>query len=166
MVTRGYRSMSFLYSAAATMRDRFLHGDDWQSAVIYYFGDRDPSGVDIDRAVRRGIGEAVESMIGESAREPTPEDEFDVFVDLHRVAVTEDQIVDWNLPTRPTKRTDSRSKNFIGDSVELDAIPVDALRSLAESVIRRQVDQDQLEILQAVEAEERRGLMALARKPA
>jgi hypothetical protein len=37
MVTRGYPSMSFLYSAAQSIRSD-------RRTVIYYFGDRDPSG--------------------------------------------------------------------------------------------------------------------------
>jgi hypothetical protein len=31
---------------------------------------------------------------------------------LKRLAVTEEQIDEWNLPTRPTKRSDSRARSF------------------------------------------------------
>jgi len=159
MVTRGYPSMSFLYSAAQAIIGSYRND---QRTTIYYFGDRDPSGVDIVRAVRRGIGEALQSMIDEDAQEATPELEFDYFADFDRVAVTEERIVDWDLPTRPTKKSDTHSKNFKGDSVELDAIPVESLRELVRECIERHVDHRQLAALQVVEAEERRTLMQLA----
>jgi hypothetical protein len=64
--------------------------------------------------------------------------------DLHfeRVAVTRDQIDEMDLPTRPTKKSDSRAKNFEGDSVEVDAIEPDILREMAEQCVVQHVDQD------------------------
>jgi hypothetical protein len=53
-----------------------------------YFGDHDPSGVDITRAVEEGL------------REFAPDAE----IHFERVAVTRKQIGELNLPTRPTKR--------------------------------------------------------------
>jgi hypothetical protein len=141
MVTRGYPSMSFLYSAAEVIRERRKNG---QGTRIYYFGDRDPSGVDIDRAVQQGIGEGL------------------ACVDFERVAVTEEQISHWDLPTRPTKHSDTRAKRFKGESVELDAIPPEQLRHLAAGVIERHVDRNQLAILLTAEAEERAGLESIA----
>ena len=38
---------------------------------------------------------------------------------LRRLAVTEEQIEEWSLPTRPTKRSDSRARSF-GSSVSVD----------------------------------------------
>ena len=50
-------------------------------------------------------------------------------VTFARLAVTEDQIRDWQLPTRPTKSTDSSSAGFTARSVEVDAIRPRVLRS-------------------------------------
>jgi hypothetical protein len=100
MVTRGYASLSYLYHAAMRITE------SRKPAHLYYFGDFDPSGVDITRAVEEGI------------RELGP----DADIEFERVAVTEDQIQSMRLPTRPTKGSDSRRKNFKGDSVEVDAI--------------------------------------------
>jgi hypothetical protein len=83
MVTRGYPSLSYLYEAADTI------AAVGKPAHLYYFGDNDPSGLDITRAV-----------------------EAEVY--FERVAVTAAQITDLGLPTRPTKKTDSRSKGFEG----------------------------------------------------
>jgi hypothetical protein len=49
MVTRGYPSISYLHEAALHMK---LAN---KPAIIYYFGDYDPSGVDIPRVVQSGI---------------------------------------------------------------------------------------------------------------
>jgi hypothetical protein len=162
MVTRGYPSMSFLYSAADAILNRFE--EKGQMTHIYGFGDHDPSGVDIDRAVRRGIGEAIMSMTPEGWTDlSTPEYAFDCFATFERIAVTEWQIEEWNLPTRPTKKSDTRAKNFKGESVELDAIVPSRVRELARACIEQHVDQRQLGVLQKTEAEERRLLLEMAK---
>jgi hypothetical protein len=141
MVTRGYASISYLHGAAEAIKARR------KRACLYYFGDFDPSGVDITRAVEEGI------------REFAP----DADIEFQRVAVTEEQIVTMNLPTRPTKDTDSRSKNFEGESVELDAIPPDTLRDLVRLAIEQHIDRDEFERLQVVEEQERVTLENIAR---
>jgi hypothetical protein len=92
--------------------------------------------------------------------------EFAPWADLHfeRVAVTPEQIVEWQLPTRPTKRTDTRSKGFIGESVEVDAIPPEELRRLVDDSIAQHIDAHQLHVLEVAEAEERGLLEKLAGK--
>ena len=69
--------------------------------------------------------------------------------------MTRAQADEWNLPTRPTKQTDTRAKKFSGTSVELDAIPAAKLRELVRQCIERHVDKQQLELLKIVEKSER-----------
>jgi hypothetical protein len=77
-------------------------------------------------------------------------------VRFERPAVTRAQVEEWNLPTRPTKMTDTRAKKFgSATSVELDAIPARKLRELVRGCIERHVDQDQLKILKVAEDSER-----------
>ncbi|NQT14231.1 MAG: hypothetical protein HQ582_15860 [Planctomycetes bacterium] len=137
MVTRGYPSISYLHSAAESMEY------EEKPCFLYYFGDHDPSGVDIDRKVEADL------------REFAPD------VDLHfeRLAVTVEQIEAWNLPTRPTKKTDTRAKNFKGDSVELDAIPPAKLRELVRNCIEQHVDHGVLARTRTIEAAERATLV-------
>jgi hypothetical protein len=132
MVTRGYPSLSYVHSAAQAIEAQ------GKPAYLYYFGDRDPSGVDIDRFVEELIHEMAE-------------------VDLHfeRVAVTEGQLEELNLPTRPTKKNDSRSKGFKGESVEVDAIDPDTLCEICEACITRHIDQEAYYRMQQVEDAER-----------
>jgi len=133
MVTRGYPSISFLY------------GED-KPVFIYYFGDSDPSGEDISRAVEDGI------------REFAP----DIDLTFERVAVNPDQIRQMGLPTRPTKPTDSRSKKFKGPSVEVDAIRPAVLRNMATQCIERHIDGQALDVMKAAERSEREILRRMA----
>jgi hypothetical protein len=137
MVTRGYPSLSFLHEAA----EAIAYHD--KPAYLYYFGDHDPSGVDIPRKVEQDLTEFVS--------------EFDTRAEVHfeRVAVLPQQIEAWDLPTRPTKQTDSRARTFEGESVEVDAIPPDTLRSLVEDCINMHVDHEALALLRRTEQRER-----------
>jgi hypothetical protein len=132
MVTRGYPSLSYLYEAADAISDL------GKPAYLYYYGDYDPSGLDITRAVEDGI------------REFAPDAE----IYFRRVAVTPEQIGEWSLPTRPTKTTDSRSKGFAGESVEVDAFPPRLLRQMVAECIDRHVDPRALEVLRVAEESE------------
>src|SRR5262249_22115090 len=81
---------------------------------------------------------------------------------LKRLAVTEEQIDEWNLPTRPTKRSDSRARNFGSSvSVELDAIDPRRLRSLVERAIRKHMPKKRYDELMAQEERERQQIMKL-----
>lgn len=140
MVTRGYPSLTYLHEAAEAI------ADCGKPAYIYYFGDHDPSGLDIPRKVEAGL------------REFAPQAE----IHFQRVAVTPEQITEFQLPTRPTKKTDSRSKHFEGESVEVDAIPPAKLRALARQCIERHVDRHALKIMQIAEKSERTLLQRIA----
>ncbi|WP_019011277.1 hypothetical protein [Deinococcus aquatilis] len=141
MVTRGYPSLTFLHSAALSIAEQA------RPVHIYYFGDHDPSGVDIPRKVEEGLKRYA----------PAAQIHFE------RVAVNEEQIRAWNLPGRPTKATDSRAKTFRGESVEVDAIPPLQLRELTRGCIERHLDQRRLGQLQRIEQEERGQLLEIAR---
>ena len=57
-----------------------------------------------------------------------------------------------NLPTRPTKKTDSRSRNFDGaESVEVDAISPADLRALVDACIVPHIDKAAKAMLERVE---------------
>jgi hypothetical protein len=140
MVTRGYPSLTFLHASAES-----IAAED-KPAHLYYFGDYDPSGVDIPRKV--------ESTIREFA--PHAEIEFE------RVAVTQAQITHMGLPTRPTKKTDSRSKYFGEESVEVDAIPPATLRAMVETRITQHIDKKALGVLRKAEESEKQWLGRLA----
>lgn len=140
---RGFSSESFLYSAAENIRA------EGKPAYIYYFGDRDPSGVLIDKAIERGL------------RRLAP----DCDIIFRRVAVTPDQIEEYDLPTRPTKRDgNTHARTFKGDSVELDAIDPVELRRLADRCIVQHIDHDAHGRMLQVEEAERETLRQIAER--
>ena len=61
MPCRGYVSVTFLNSAAETILER---DDNDRRTVIYYLGDQDPAGVDIDRHIVESIGRSLAELDG------------------------------------------------------------------------------------------------------
>ena len=110
---------------------------------MYLLTDFDPSGLGIAETV------TVELM---NRSYPT-----EVYVE--RLAVNREQIDEYQLPTRPTKTTDSRARKFMQQhgtgSVELDSIAPAVLRSLVRDSIERHMDPDKLRVLKLAEEEER-----------
>lgn len=142
MAARGFASESFLWQAAEEYRA------DGRPVVVYYFGDWDPSGV--------VIGTKVESKL----RDFAPEIDFT----FTRIAVTPDQIEEWDLPTGEPKRSDSRSRTFVGPTCEAEAIRPTDLRNLCTDAVVDHLDADELDLLEMVEAEEREVLTRMARR--
>lgn len=140
MIARGFASESFLWSTAATIREV------GKPTYVYQLGDHDPSGVAAWDHVQRRLQEFAP----------------DIEITFERIAVTEAQIVELSLPTRPTKTSDSRSRTFAGESVEVDAIPTSTLRAIVEKAITRHIDPHAYRITQLVEAEERAALETMA----
>jgi hypothetical protein len=133
MVARSYASLTFLHAAAGA-----IEAND-KPAHIYHLGDWDPSGQDAADHIERKL------------REYAP----GVPIHFEKLAIAERQIAEWNLPTRPTKQSDSRARGWKGDSVELDAIPPDRLRALVRDAIERHITPERLCIVEAAETSER-----------
>lgn len=113
---KGYPSLTFLNEAA--QRFKRAYRDD-RTPVIIYFGDYDPSGEDIPRSIKDNLWA-----------------DFGVDVEVHRVALKEDQVIAWGLPPAPAKTTDSRTANWDGlGQVELDAVPPEQLAGLVNDAI-------------------------------
>jgi len=136
MVARGFSSETFAYEAVAARE-----GDD-RDYYVYYFGDFDRSGRDAANSLK----EKLERFADEEC----------VNVIFQTVAVTENQIRDLELPTRPHKRESAADRNWPHDiACELDAIPPDTLREMVETCINRHLPQHQLEIAKIAERSER-----------
>ncbi len=123
MIARGYSSHTFLNAVAEDLK---VQG---KPCLVYMLSDWDPSGVDLARFVQRTL------------RDYAP----DADITFERIAVTPEQIEQWQLPTRPTKTSDSRAKNFEGSSVDLDAIPPADLKQLVREHIEKHIDRGALQ---------------------
>ena len=123
--TRGYPSFTYVQRMAGYIRNR-LKG---KPTVVLYFGDFDPSGVDIERDLSERLGKY---NAGE-------------FI-VYRVALTKDQIVKYSLPPMPVKRSDARADNFLAsygnESVELDALDPRTLKLMVAQSIASYIDLD------------------------
>lgn len=114
---KGYPSLTFLNEMANRFRDIDKH------IVVLYFGDYDPSGEDIPRSI-------VENL-----------ERFGVSIDLRRIALMEDQVMEWKLPPAPAKLTDSRTAKWDGlGQVELDAVKPERLQQLCRKSIKSLFD--------------------------
>jgi len=141
MVARGYASLTFLHATAEAI------DNDVRPAFIYHLGDYDPSGQDAARHIEEKLCEFA----------PNAE------INFVQLAVTPEQISEWRLPGRPTKRSDARAAGFGRQrSVELDAIAPDRLRALVREAIEQHLPAEQYEVMKAAEQSEREGLIALA----
>ncbi|MFO1143167.1 MAG: hypothetical protein U1E59_12365 [Amaricoccus sp.] len=134
MVARGYASLTFLNNSAEHM------AEVGKPVFVYHLGDFDPSGVN--------AGEKIE----ETLRRMAPEAD----ITFERLGVLPEQIEAWNLPTRPTKASDSRAKGFGDFSVDLDAIEPSRLRSIVDDALQRHLGPDELDALLVAEKDEQR----------
>lgn len=113
---KGYPSLTFLNEAAMRFIDAESVG---KRPIILYFGDYDPSGEDIPRAIKDNM-----QALGCSS------------IEVKRIALMEHQVVKWNLPPAPAKPTDSRTAKWGGlGQVELDAVEPHALQDLCQKAI-------------------------------
>ena len=126
MPGRGYSSATFLKEAAERMENAQSEG---KQLAVLYFGDYDPSGMDIERYVH-------EKMEAHGIH-------LDAFA---RIALTLKQIQEYELPPVPAKTSDSRRDAFVaihGDmAVELDALNVRVLKDLIRAGIEEFWDVD------------------------
>lgn len=136
-VLRGYASESFCYSMAESIRAA------GKVVYVYQLGDHDPSGLDAWRDFQTKVSEFIRDKMRLCPA---------VF---ERIAVTPEQIAEFNLPTRPTKASDSRARSFEGGSVEVDAIPPTLMRELLEKAITQHIDPEAYRLHQIAEQSER-----------
>jgi hypothetical protein len=136
----GFSSISFAYDAVTDLEEEVeVTG---KPAHIIYIGDYDPAGVLIDRSLeaeyRRHLSDDLE-------------------VTFHRLAITEDQIALYDLPTKPRKATDRRALH-IKETVEAEAMPAAILRELLRDKIESYLPSGALTVAKIAEESERRHL--------
>ena len=134
---KGYPSLTFLHDATLRFQQAERRG---QKPIIIYFGDYDPSGEDIPRALK-------ENIINLGCES----------IEVRRICLVESQVIDWKLPPAPTKVTDSRSVNWDGlGQVELDAVKPEKLIELLDQAIGEIFDYslyDELDMRESIERE-------------
>jgi len=137
IVNRGYSSCSAMYEAYNRLRvqDR--------PCIILYFGDHDPSGLDMVRDITERLEEF-------GMRSETDVNNFfrDGQYEFHvrHVGLTTAQVEQYEPPPNPAKITDPRAKGYIARygniSWELDALPPAVLSKLLVEHIEEFIDKD------------------------
>ena len=135
----GFASATLAYEAAEDInqlrRDR---------AVVLYVGDYDPAGVIIDEALEAELRRHLETPL-----------------ELIRLAVNEDQIAEFDLPTKPRKQSDTRRPD-VRETVEAEALPAATMRAIVREAVEAYLPEGALEAVKMAEESEREGLRALA----
>jgi hypothetical protein len=139
----GFSSLSFVHEAAESQN----HADDGRPLIIFYIGDYDPAGVLIDVALERELRLHLNPSIQ---------------LQFERIAINKNQIERFDLPTKPRKATDTRSRE-VESTVEAEAMPARTLRRLLRMRIEALLPEGALAAAKLAEASEQAGLMSLAR---
>lgn len=143
---KGQTSDSFAWGAAQQYRN------DDRELVIYYVGDHDPHGYEIESNLRAKLAEF--------------SDRDDIY--WSRVACDESDVEQFGLTGSPPKKTSwvnavtGEREPWHGDAVEVEALSPVWLRQTLDEMISEYVDADQLRVIKEAEKSEREALSAMA----
>ena len=144
---RGYTSQSEMWSASQRLLNQIRSG---KKVHIIHLGDHDPSGKDMTRDIRARLADFANHHLTEDYAQArgngrkAPDGKIDQYlqlraIEVHRIALNMDQVVQYNPPPNPAKITDSRAAAYIGEfgaeSWELDALDPDMLVGLVRDNI-------------------------------
>ena len=140
MVSRGFSSDTFLYEAAMTHKNATKE----RPSYIFLFTDYDAAGETIFEKIKEGFWDFVP----------------DACIYIYRCGLSEKQIVDYNLTTRPPKGKDRKAGyEFCCD---LDAVPPNELRAWCEHWITSIVDTGEVKRLENIEKLEQESFITYA----
>lgn len=155
--TGGFSSVTVTYEVAKRISARN------KPTYFLHVGDYDPSGESIFLSMSQDIGNFISSMIGgyiyESTGRVEDENEENFFIPK-RVALTEDQVQEYDLPTAPAKVSDTRSNNWEGETTQAEALPPTLLEEIIKEALDELTDADALEALLEREQEDKERLRA------
>lgn len=137
----GFDSLSAKYDLKEWCHDTLYYRG--RQPVVLHLGDFDPSGESIFEVIRDDVRAFLEADI--------PHVGPGEFV-FRRIALTPELIEEYQLPMSPAKASDARSKRWVGETCQLEALPPDALAS----VLRAEIEEHWLDrdLLAADRAEE------------
>ena len=169
--TGGFSSLTVTHEIA----ERVLERD--KPTVFLHVGDYDPSGESIFEAMTLDAKAlALQRLYWRMDRNGAGGDELervfpggtlnlrgdlpDGLPDLRaiRVALTGEQVDDYNLPTAPPKASDTRSRNWVGDTCQAEAMAPDDLARIVDEAILDHIDQDLLDETNEAEVNEGRAI--------
>ena len=138
----GFSSLSFIHEAA----QQHNASQDKRPLIVLYVGDYDPAGVLIDKSLERELREHLRS---------------DIDMDFQRIAINEEQVEQYDLPTKPRKEGDKRSQH-LKYTVEAEAMPARDLRALLRLHVETLLPENALHVAKVAEQSERRHIAKMA----
>lgn len=146
--TGGFSSVTVTHEIAQRVvrRDR--------PTVFLHIGDFDPSGQSIYEAMSEDVWTFVTQL------HASKEDELsyahpDSAFQYERIALLEEQVEEYDLPTAPPKASDTRSARWVGDTCQAEAMAPDDLAGILRAAILKHLDVEMYEDLLDTEAQER-----------
>ena len=129
---RGQTSLTLIHEAAQIIASRAK-----EEVNILYIGDYDEAGVNIGISVYERLYTILSNR-------------WNGHIYFHRIAINDEQIADWNLPTKPAKTVGRHLRN---QTVEVESIPVPTLRTLVEDSIEEYLPLDERdEIIERIQS--------------
>lgn len=140
----GYDSVTAKHKLAQRVANHFRQTR--QATRVLHIGDFDPSGEGMFHTLEEDVGEMVWQLLG-----------LDV-LNMERVGLTEDQVIEMGVETAPPKPTDSRRRRFVAEhqtirdhlgsddiTAQLEALTPDELDALVRGAIESRLDRDALQ---------------------
>jgi hypothetical protein len=147
----GFDSLTFKHQLAQWFSKAYA----WRGKVpvMLHLGDYDPDGESIYDVITEDVVAFLERdsphLISRYPRETL----------FKRVALTERQVGNYDLPTAPPKESSSRTKNWKGtETCQLEALASDQLRARVVGTVRDYLDDDVLEVSREREVTARRNI--------
>jgi hypothetical protein len=138
----GFASVTLPYEAAGIINEDARD----KPVVVLYIGDFDPAGVLIDGRIEIELQRHLDR---------------DITMQFERIAINEDQIATYDLPTKPRKETDRRAQH-VQCSVEAEAMPAGILRQLLRDRIEQLLPDGALVDAERIDEQERKRLAQAA----
>ena len=146
LVNRGYSSTTAMYESYKRMERAIERG---QNAHILYFGDHDPSGLDM---ALNDIPNRLNELFGTN-------------VECKHIGITMPQIKEFDPPPNPAKVTDPRAKWYIGEygdsSWEVDALEPKDMHKIIHEELEPIIDLEMMEKVKFQELEEKEEISQL-----
>lgn len=122
---KGFCSNTILYDMSKRIKSAAQQFGE--NTVILYVGDHDPSGLTMDKTIKETL-----TLMGANG------------IEFRRVALTSEQVQEYNLPPNVVKDGDKNSRKYKEEhgstSWECDALPPEVLADLLETEIRETID--------------------------
>ncbi len=140
--TGGFSSLTLAFQAS--------EGIKWRKkpVKIFYIGDYDPAGVLIDVSLEKELRTHLPACNGHN-------------IEFERIAITAEQIAEYDLPGKPRKEGDRRALH-IQETVEAEAMPAAIMRAMVHARVESLLPPRALEVTKIAEESERARLIDLA----